>query len=450
MKTKTSRVALTVLVVALAACSVVDPFGDFRVAPPDASVPDVSVIDTPSVDEPVADVTIADAGFDAPEAPRDAPVEMDAPDVPPPDVMDVVTVRDAPDVVDVVTLRDVPDVTDANVCGAGLTLCGRCVDTQTDMANCGRCGYICQSRPNTASVACMGGACVLGCTGGFGNCDASEPNGCETDLRASALHCGRCGNACPRGQVCTGSMCAPITCPANMADCDLDVTNGCEASLLADANHCGRCGMQCPIGNGCFNGTCQDFAGTFTLNMMPPCPNMCAPSNSFSGATCTCPPGFRAGWFLQLLSTCGLGTATASRSSLYICGPPTPGRFAGSYQIDTMTGSCVSQNTYLSPAGCGCPMGTASHTFNVSTMGGVYATTICLNMLSSGARSSFGGFYVQDAIATDAGFLCRVANPLSSGCTCPMGTAPLQGTRFFWLSTDMRERSEAEIVFCAR
>jgi len=184
--------------------------------------------------------------------------------------------------------------------------------------------------------------------------------------------------------------------------------------------------------------------------MMPPCPNSCDPPNPYSGVSCTCPPGFRAAWLLQLLSTCSLGVATASRSSLYICGGPAPSRFAGSYQIDTMTGACASLNNYLSPAGCGCPAGATAHTFNVSLSGATLATTICVGSFASTARSAFGGFYVQDATATDGGLLCRVANPVATGCSCPAGFTTSRGTRFFWVSSDVRERTEAELVFCSR
>jgi hypothetical protein len=56
-------------------------------------------------------------------------------------------------------------------------------------------------------LACDGGACA--CTGGFGNCDGDDANGCETALESDAANCGACGRSC-LGAACTARQCAPV------------------------------------------------------------------------------------------------------------------------------------------------------------------------------------------------------------------------------------------------
>jgi len=44
---------------------------------------------------------------------------------------------------------------------------------------------------------CSSGTCDYGsCDAGWGNCDGNDANGCETDLRTTAAHCGACNAAC--------------------------------------------------------------------------------------------------------------------------------------------------------------------------------------------------------------------------------------------------------------
>lgn len=46
------------------------------------------------------------------------------------------------------------------------------------------------------------------CATGMGDCDADATNGCETDLRTTPAHCGRCERACGGGAVCQASECS--------------------------------------------------------------------------------------------------------------------------------------------------------------------------------------------------------------------------------------------------
>lgn len=150
------------------------------------------------------------------------------------------------------------------VSGCGpLTRCGSsCVDLTTNAANCGSCGMVCPSGAN-AAPACAAGRCGLSCNPGYGDCDGNAANGCETNLNTSAVHCGRCMNACPAAAnaspVCSAGSCS-YTCSAGFGDCDGSRTTGCETNTSTNVSNCGRCGAACAaVANGlpiCASGAC--------------------------------------------------------------------------------------------------------------------------------------------------------------------------------------------------
>ncbi len=132
------------------------------------------------------------------------------------------------------------------------------VDTRSTLAHCGACGRACA--PANAAGACAMGACTVStCNMGFGDCDMSASNGCETDTRATAAHCGACGRLCPARPhataTCAAGACG-IACEAGWGDCDGDAMNGCETDLSTSAMHCGRCGNACDS-RVCVGGACQ-------------------------------------------------------------------------------------------------------------------------------------------------------------------------------------------------
>ena len=80
-------------------------------------------------------------------------------------------------------------------------------DGCSSSATCGVCGRTC----HTVGEACIDGACVVAaCTAGFGNCNATAADGCETDVRANPAHCGSCDRSCG-GTACTDGVCEPTT-----------------------------------------------------------------------------------------------------------------------------------------------------------------------------------------------------------------------------------------------
>ena len=108
--------------------------------PPDAADADVPDAFGSDADVPDGDTTVPDGDVIAPEVGADAP-DGDVPDAD----------ADGPDADADVPDADVPDV----VCPVGSTRCGEvCVDTRSDLENCGACGRACG-----ASGFCEGGTC---------------------------------------------------------------------------------------------------------------------------------------------------------------------------------------------------------------------------------------------------------------------------------------------------
>ncbi|MBI4700497.1 MAG: hypothetical protein HY744_04910, partial [Deltaproteobacteria bacterium] len=196
------------------------------------------------------------------------------------------------------------------LCSGGTTKCGNaCVDTKSDLANCGSCGNACPG-----GQVCSAGSCGLLCSGGTTKCGSS----C-VDIKNDPANCGSCGSACPGGQVCSAGSCG-LLCSGGSTKCG----NAC-ADTKNDPANCGGCGQACAGGQVCSNGSCvlQCVGGTTK------CGNACVdtkndPANC-GGCGSACPGG----------QICLAGKCTA------FCGPGT-----------TLCGNlCV--DTKVDPANCG-------------------------------------------------------------------------------------------------
>ena len=80
-------------------------------------------------------------------------------------------------------------------------------------------------------------------------------------------HCGGCGIACARGQVCAGGRC-DVMCPEGQARCD----DRC-VPIQTDRANCGACGRACPAGQVCTQGRCDVSCGPMYLSCDPPSPD---------------------------------------------------------------------------------------------------------------------------------------------------------------------------------
>jgi hypothetical protein len=122
----------------------------------------------------------------------------------------------------------------------GTYCAGACRDIQSDAANCGSCGHVCDS-----GGRCTAGVCV--CPGTMG----MSCSGVCRDLASDGANCGSCGNACASGGTCAAGRC---TCPGVMGT----VCDGVCRDLATDPANCGSCGHACPAA--CSSGACTSVA----------------------------------------------------------------------------------------------------------------------------------------------------------------------------------------------
>jgi hypothetical protein len=137
----------------------------------------------------------------------------------------------------------------------------RCVDPETDDANCGGCGKLCAppasacaQLPDNTRYGCLGGTCGhLKCEPRTFDCNQDVgtkgcgSDGCEVGALADRDNCGGCGIKCKANEECVdetghGLACA-IPCAATGKTFCPD---GKCVDLLNDVDACGRCSNPCP------------------------------------------------------------------------------------------------------------------------------------------------------------------------------------------------------------
>ncbi len=176
------------------------------------------------------------------------------------------------------------------VCATGEARCGGyCATLATDPLHCGRCRNQCAE-----SQVCVAGSCVsnvaavrdagpVHCVGGQVQC-----GGYCARLATDPLHCGQCDNHCASNQTCVAGRCTtsaaadgtPSTgCPAPRTQCGNYCTN-----LTGDPLHCGRCGNRCPTGQVCAAGRCAASENVALPDAVPAAP--CVSPAVSCGAYC--------------------------------------------------------------------------------------------------------------------------------------------------------------------
>ena len=146
----------------------------------------------------------------------------------------------------------------AAACPGGQVLCAeRCVDYDTDPANCGGCGNGCVS-----GELCAHGRCALTCGPSLVECD-----GRCTDPLTDRVHCGASGDCtgndagetCGPGFVCSAGACA-LTCQPGLVDCSGTCIDPLTNRLLCGATEdCAglNAGERCAAGEVCTAGACE-------------------------------------------------------------------------------------------------------------------------------------------------------------------------------------------------
>jgi hypothetical protein len=107
--------------------------------------------------------------------------------------------------------------------------------------------------------------CNYTCKSGWGNCNGSWDDGCETSLTTTS-NCGSCGKTCSSAAhataSCSGGTCK-LTCVAPYEDCDKNQSNGCEIPVGV-ANKCDKQGLN--SSNGCGTAYCGSSSTTAAAN----------------------------------------------------------------------------------------------------------------------------------------------------------------------------------------
>ena len=148
-----------------------------------------------------------------------------------------------------------PDAGQPPAADAGCTTCGdagTCVTLGTDKRHCGACGNDCTALSNVDpdAVWCEVSTCQVpesACADGFGNCNGSAADGCETDV-TTAANCGACGVTCAAdggSPVCTSVANGVWACTSGCGNAPPTKCSGVCKDLQNDLANCGACGNDC-------------------------------------------------------------------------------------------------------------------------------------------------------------------------------------------------------------
>lgn len=177
-----------------------------------------------------------------------------------------------------------------STCGSmaeGQTLCGGdggspvCANLQTDDANCGKCGTVCNK-----SQVCTAGQCTSVCTPDQTVCGGDGGASYCANTQTDNANCGTCGQSCGTLEVCSGGACGS-ECSFQQILCTTDGGTPYCADNQTDNKNCGTCGNICPSATPvCSGGKCSTGAlppSCVTANGLKWCydPNTCGKACNF-------------------------------------------------------------------------------------------------------------------------------------------------------------------------
>lgn len=181
-------------------------------------------------------------------------------------------------------------------CRVGEATCdGRCVNIDNDPAHCGRCGNACPG-----GQVCTSGRCAATCASGEMTCAGRCAN-----VSFDNANCGTCGNACSGSTICQGGTCR---CAAQSPPLTL-CAGACVATNTDPAN-CGMCGRACAAGEVCNAGTCATMCGSTTTL----CAGRCVMTSTDVGHCGAC------GNACPADARCNMGSCQCRRSGDMLCG----------------------------------------------------------------------------------------------------------------------------------
>lgn len=305
-----------------------------------------------------------------------------------------------------------------SACKGSTTSCGGvCVNLKNNVSNCGACGNAC-SIPN-ATAACVRSTCgFVSCNPGWGDCDGTLADGCETDFLTSANHCGACGNACTAANgtaSCTGGTCGVTSC-----DPGYYLSNG-ACVLIGPPSAVTSTLAATP--------TSQTVAGTIGLTATI----KDAYGNPISGTSVTFASSGAATLYQPAGPTDAAGVATGSVSSAALGQQVITAR-VGAISIATTTVTFTAEPIAVSPTSTTVAAG-GQVTFVASGGFAPYAWSISPN--NSGGTITSVGLYTAGAtggvsdtiVLTDSqDATANATADVSSSLACPEGWADCYGT----------------------
>ncbi|KAG7057202.1 hypothetical protein JMJ77_0004592 [Colletotrichum scovillei] len=166
-------------------------------------------------------------------------------------------------------------------CKTGKT--AECIDTSTDVGNCGKCGNKCGEKESCCNSKCV------------------PENSFQNDVN----NCGKCGVRCGKGTTCCNSECLS------------------NDTFQSDPMNCGKCGNKCPENYNCHSGHCLE-------------PHTCKAGVSLLES---CQDPVVSG------SSCGAGEDELCNCMEPVEGDPFCGAFDGQYCQDTCSSDKDCQNS---------------------------------------------------------------------------------------------------------